>query len=105
MISINNLIAEINEELKLRYHDYRGVYLHGSRLREKVNEDSDYDLVFVFDRKIDWKFKKEISDILYEIELKYEILIDARIYSFKEIETPTTFFKETIRQEGKFFEQ
>jgi len=105
MIDINNLIDELNKELKSKYPDYKGIYLHGSRLNGTANEDSDYDMVFVFDRDVDWKFKKEISDILYEIELKYEILIDARIYSYNEVETPATFFKETVRQEGRFFEQ
>lgn len=103
MVNVNILIAELNAELKNKYHDYKGIYFHGSRLNGKPAEDSDYDFVFVFEKDIDWKFKNEVLNIIYDFELKYDILIDARIYNAKEIIKPTSLFKETIKQHGKFY--
>ena len=80
MVDINKLIHELNLKLKKNYPDYNGVYFHGSRLKGKAQDDSDYDLVFIFDREIDWKFEEEIWRIVYNYDLKYNVVIDARIY-------------------------
>ena len=103
MAYINKLIEELNGELKKLYPDYKGVYFHGSRLNEKAQEESDYDLVFIFEREIDWKFEEEIWRIVYNYDLKYNIVIDARIYSSKEIKTPVTPFKESVLTQSKYY--
>ena len=103
MNSINALITELNNDLKNKYPDFKGTYFHGPRLNGKPAEDSDYDFVFIFDRNIDWKFRQEVLEIIYDFELKYEILIDARIYRADEIIKPTSLFKETVKQHGKYY--
>lgn len=66
-----DIINEIKAELKSNYPDFRGIYLFGSRARGDYQIDSDYDLAFVFDRKIDWKFKDEIRRLTSRKMVKY----------------------------------
>lgn len=103
VIVIEDIIKEINIILTKKYKDFRGSYFFGSRKKGSHNIDSDYDIVFVFDRKIDWVFKKEIIKIIYDIELKYDIFIDAKIYNTTEISEPTTPFRHSVLTEGIFY--
>ena len=103
MTDLNKLIEELNSELKKLYPDYKGVYFHGSRLKGKAQDDSDYDLVFIFNREIDWRFEEEIWRIVYNYDLKYNIIIDARIYSTTKIKSPLTPFKESVLSKSKYY--
>ena len=97
------IIDEMKCELKDRYPDFRGIYLFGSRIRGKHSQDSDYDLVLIFDRKIDWKFDREISRIIYNYDLKYDIFIDNYLYNMSDIINPITPLRENVKNEGVFF--
>jgi predicted nucleotidyltransferase len=103
MADISKLIEELNTELKKTYPDYKGVYFHGSRLEDKSVEESDYDLVFIFGREIDWKFEDEIWNIVYKYDLKYNIVIDARVYNTNEIKTPLTPFKASVLSKSRYY--
>ncbi|OGU17475.1 MAG: hypothetical protein A2X61_08810 [Ignavibacteria bacterium GWB2_35_12] len=100
---IEQVISKIQKVLKGKYIDFKGVYFYGSRVKDNYNNDSDYDLVIAFDREIDWKFKYEIRDIIYDIELKSELMIDAKIYDIKEILNPVTPFRKIVKEEGIFY--
>lgn len=102
--NFKKLIDDISKALKQKYSDFKGVYFYGSRVRGDFNEDSDYDVVFVFDRdKIDWRFKYDVRDIIYDYELKYEFFLDNRIYTCKDIENPSTIFRFNVKREGIFY--
>ena len=45
-------------------------------MRGDNSRNSDYDLLLVFDRKINYPFKREIRDIIYDFMLCYDIVID-----------------------------
>lgn len=64
------------------------VVLFGSQLSDKSRHDSDYDILILVKNKTDWKLEREISDICYEIDLKYDILTDTHILSEADLETP-----------------
>jgi len=62
--------------------------LFGSQLSEKSHQDSDYDILIILKQKPDWRFQKEISDLCYEIDLKYGITTDTHILSETELNSP-----------------
>jgi hypothetical protein len=47
--------------------------------------NSDYDILIVLKHKPDWVPEREISDICYEIDLKYNIITDTLIISEPEL--------------------
>ena len=96
-VEIEQIISELNIRLTERYNDFHGIYFFGSRTKDT------YNMVFVFDRKINWRFRKEIIKIVYDIELKYDIFIDAKVYNNKEISEPITPFRQAVINEGIFY--
>ncbi len=97
------LVNELSKVLKEKYPDFKGIYFYGSRARGNSNEESDYDVVYVFDREVDWRFEYEVKDIIYDYELKYELFLDNRIYNYKDIQDPSTPFRINVKREGIFY--
>ena len=77
----DRLLVSLKENLK-------DVILFGSQLNEKSSSDSDYDILIVVKGENDWKLERKISDICYEIDLKYGILTDSHILAESELNTP-----------------
>jgi predicted nucleotidyltransferase len=100
---INKIIDELKSELKAKYPDFRGIYFFGSRARGNADEYSDYDLAFIFDRQIDWKFEEEIIRITCKYDVKYDLIIDPHIFEINDIIVPITPFRNNIKEEGIFY--
>jgi predicted nucleotidyltransferase len=82
------LLAEIKEKL---HSEFKGiiekVILYGSQVKGKATDDSDYDILIIVNEDYDWRLKNQILDSLYDLDLKYDILIDAKIISLDELKT------------------
>ncbi len=100
---IENIIKQISSMLKSKYSDFNGVYFYGSRARGDYITDSDYDLIFIFQREITWKFKEEVRHLIYEYEDKYDIFIDAKVISSREIDLNRMPFIQNVKKEGIFY--
>ena len=77
----HGLFKELHENLK-------DIVLFGSQLSDKNNADSDYDILIIVKGTKDWRLERQISDICYEIDLKYNIITDTHILGEDEINTP-----------------
>jgi len=89
-MSINNkqILSEVKVLLKSRLSDnLRDVVLFGSQASGRQRKDSDYDILIVLKNKVDWREEREISDLCYDIELKYNIITDTHIISEPELST------------------
>ena len=102
-MNIETLIQGMNTSLQQTFQDYLGVYFFGSRLRGDYQEFSDYDMVFVFRTRPDWRKKDRIRTIVYQQELKYDVVIDGKYYAQQEVENCQTPFLETVHNEGAFY--
>jgi uncharacterized protein len=100
---LNQIISELNAELKSKYSDFKGIYLFGSRARGDAHKDSDYDFVLLFDRTIDCKFEDSITAVILEFEIKYDIVIDFHAYNLEDIINPITPFRFNIKTEGIYY--
>ncbi|MCX6583342.1 MAG: nucleotidyltransferase domain-containing protein [Candidatus Aminicenantes bacterium] len=76
--NFEKIIRELNEILKKKYIDFKGTTFFGSRNRGDFSSESDFDVVVLFTREPDWEKENEVLDIIYEMELKYDILIDRK---------------------------
>ena len=76
------------------------VVLFGSQLTEDKT-DSDYDILIIVNNKTDWRLEREISDVCFDIDLKYGILTDTHILSRDDLDTPRgrqPIFNNAIKQ-------
>ena len=82
------VLSELSNLLKTRFgDDLRDLVLFGSQANDTAHKDSDYDFLIVLKEKADWKIEGEISDLCYEIDLKYDIITDIHILSEGELST------------------
>lgn len=87
-VTTDNLIIlnDLKKILIARFKDdLKDLILFGSQLSGKSTFDSDFDILIVLRHKSDWKTEKEISDLCYEIDLKYGIITDTHILSEEEL--------------------
>jgi len=82
------ILTELDSLLRSRLSgNLKEVVLFGSRITSNRRNDSDYDILIVLKNKVDWKEEREISDLCYEIDLKYNIITDTHIISEPEFST------------------
>jgi len=81
------LIKELKDHLNRHLHNkVVEVILFGSRVKGIANKDSDYDIIIVINTQDDRKVRKQINDLCYDIELKYNIFLDTQVISKDELE-------------------
>ena len=82
------ILKELSNLLKARFDgSLKDVVLFGSRANGTAHKYSDYDFWIVLKEKVDWKIEREISDLCYEIDSKYDIITDFHILSEGELST------------------
>lgn len=103
IMDTKTLIEEVRNSLKESGVDLKGIYLFGSRSKDKQHRDSDYDLAIILKSAVSQSIKDSIRSVIYDIMLKYDVVIDSHIYSEKDIVNPQTPFREIIKNEGIFY--
>jgi predicted nucleotidyltransferase len=68
--------------------DIDKVILFGSYAINQNNNYSDIDILIILKSDYDYAYKRKIRDLCYEISLKYDVLIDSKIISIKDLDTP-----------------
>ncbi|MFH1194353.1 MAG: nucleotidyltransferase domain-containing protein [bacterium] len=98
-----NIIHELKLIIKELFPEFEGIYFYGSRMKGNSTTYSDYDFALIFNRKVDRKFRDKIIEAIYELELKYDVLLDVKVYSSNDIQNPITPFRSNIKTEGVFY--
>ena len=84
----NSILKELKIHLMKNYSSVvKDVILFGSHAKGTASSDSDYDVLIVLDNEYDWRDENKILDLCYDIDLKYNILIDAHIISNQELKS------------------
>ncbi|GAH97640.1 unnamed protein product, partial [marine sediment metagenome] len=80
------ILSELKSHLIKNYGDsVKDVILFGSQARGDSNEYSDYDVLIILEKDYSGKDENRILDLCYDIDLKYNILIDVHLISSKEL--------------------
>jgi predicted nucleotidyltransferase len=81
------LLQQLKQLLKTHFHEkIRDVILFGSRAKGTAHEYSDYDVLIVLNGGYDWKFRDKIIDVVYDMELEYDVLFDKFVISTDELQ-------------------
>ena len=82
------IIRELKNTLQIGLNgSVRDIILFGSQASGKASEDSDYDILIVLNEDYDARTENKVYDLCYDIDLKYNIVIDAHLISTKELNT------------------
>jgi len=80
------ILSVLKQKLSKHFADnLMDVVLFGSQLTNKATPESDYDILIVLKHKPDWKIERKISDICYEVDLKYGIITDTHVITEQEL--------------------
>jgi predicted nucleotidyltransferase len=97
-----NLVREIKKLLLAEFgNEIQKVILYGSRSKGTSAPDSDYDILVILKNPYDWRMRKKISSLCYDIDLKYDILTDVKTVSAGELNKPSgrqPYIMEAIRE-------
>lgn len=86
MESNSKIIAQLKKHLIKNYSSkINDVILFGSRANDNYKEFSDYDVLIILDENYSGKDENAILDLCYDIDLKYNILLDVHILSSAEL--------------------
>lgn len=80
-------IRELKQKLLKKFPDIE-VILYGSKARGDSKESSDIDILILIDQKIDRNLKEKITQIKYDIELKYDVIFSTIIENKKVWKSP-----------------
>lgn len=97
------IIHELSVALKREYSDFVGITFFGSRCRGDFSEESDFDIVIMFSQRPGWQKESDVLGIVLGIELKYDIVIDAKVYHEAEIKKQNTPFRVALSREGAYY--
>jgi predicted nucleotidyltransferase len=88
MVENHKILADLKKHLIQNYNgSINEIVLFGSHASGKSTPDSDYDVLIVLENDYSTKDENMILDLCYDINLKYDILIDAHLLSQREIDT------------------
>ncbi len=88
MVDNNKILADLKNHLIQNYDgSINEIILFGSHASGGSTKDSDYDVLIVLDNDYTAKDENIILDLCYDINLKYDILIDAHLLSEREIKS------------------
>lgn len=80
------ILATIKSVLQSNYNEQiKDIILFGSQANLPHDNLSDYDILIVLKNDYDWKFNRKLTDILFDLEIKYNILIDKHVISINEL--------------------
>jgi predicted nucleotidyltransferase len=86
MHNTTKILIDLKNYLRNNYgNSIKDVILFGSRARGDAENDSDFDVLIILDKDYHWKDENKILDLCYDIDLKYNIIIDAHLISQNEI--------------------
>ena len=57
----------------------------------------------LFSKELDRRKENDVLDMIYEKELEYDILIDAKVYHDEELKKQNTPFRVNVMREGTFY--
>lgn len=88
MIDKHKILTDLKIHFRQNYGDsIKDVILFGSQARGDSNKDSDYDILVILKQDYTHQDERKIINLCYDIDLKYDIIIDVHILSTKELKS------------------
>ena len=83
-------------------NNIKDVILFDPRATGTASDGSDYDILIILNNNYDWKYRDRMTDIIYDMELQYDVLFDKHLLSSHEIKNSIKgaepIYKNAIKQ-------
>ncbi len=96
----SQLLKELVLKIFSLYPSIKRLYLYGSKARGDFIEESDLDLLIVTDKPLSRKERYEINDLLFELEVKYDVAVSTIYVTLEDIEARKSLFLKGIYKES-----
>ena len=83
------------------------LFFYGSRVDGTATHFSDYDILIITKKDMDWHQKRRISDLTLEVDIEYDVVTDIKVYSKNDIKNSLlghTPFMENVISQGLIYE-
>ncbi|PSR03909.1 MAG: hypothetical protein BRD50_04950 [Bacteroidetes bacterium SW_11_45_7] len=88
MENLQKILSDLKNYLLNNYGDsIQDVILFGSQAKGQAVDYSDYDVLIVLEGDYTSRDENQILDLCYDIDLKYDILLDVHLLSTKELDS------------------
>jgi predicted nucleotidyltransferase len=82
------ILKDLKQYLQKEFNNsVKEIILFGSQVKSNSNENSDYDVLIILDSDYTPLDENKIYELCYDIDLKYNIIIDVHLISSREIST------------------
>ena len=93
----DKILQEAKSRLVEAFGDkIKDVVLFGSRAWGKPTRWSDYDMVVVVRGDYDWRFRHAVSDVMTDIDLDYNVYIQALVVSEDELKNTSQGYEPVV---------
>ncbi|MEW5820783.1 MAG: nucleotidyltransferase domain-containing protein [Cyanobacteriota bacterium] len=100
-MNISEIMKELNRLINEKYTDFKGSYLYGSRANGNTKEDSDIDIIALFD-EVNRDKEMEIYGLVCDLDYKYGVFISLMPYTSEDLEMNHIFYNEVVNK-GIFY--
>lgn len=102
MYNIVDIINTLNRKIKSAYKNFNGVYLYGSFANQTNTENSDIDLVALFEKSLNRNERIELWSLLSDLEAEYDVFFDLHPMSENELKRNPVYYNQVVNK-GIFY--
>ena len=102
MNKILQVIEKVNTTIKTTYDNFNGLYLYGSCAAKKNNENSDIDIVAIFDKSLSREQRLYLWNLIGKIEVDFGVVLDLHPMSEAELKQNPIYYNQVVNK-GIFY--
>jgi len=84
----SDIINELKSLLEQKFPQLVAkIIMFGSRVKGTADEFSDYDILLILNKQVDWRLEKEIQSVCWDIDYKFDLVTDVKMICIDDLST------------------
>jgi len=96
------VIEYLKNQIKSLFSNFNGIYLYGSYANNTNNDDSDIDIVAIFDKSLTREDRMKLWTLVGNIEAEYNVIFDLHPMNSKELKQNPIYYNQVVNK-GIFY--
>ncbi len=102
MKDVTNIIESLKNQIHSLFSNFYGIYLYGSYANKTNKDNSDIDIVALFDTKLAREDRMKLWCLVGLIEAKYNVIIDLHPMNKEELKQNPVYYNQVVSK-GIFY--